>query len=671
MFAVLFAAMLGTACTAIVIRRARGAGTLALALLPLAAIAAEPPSLEQLLQSEVVTASRFAQPLAQSPSNIEVISAEQIRALGYRTITDVLRGMAGLHITNDRNYEYLGVNGLSNIGDYNSRVLVLLDGMRLNDPFFGQGPLGWLFPVDLSQVARIEFVHGPGSSLYGGNALYGVINVITKKGPASSVGVTAGSYGIYQGRANLSDAIGPLRYDIYAGRNIRRGQTLAFEEFPGPDGKPQAVSQDQEAATHAGFKLGAGNWTLQSRYSGRAKQLPAAPYGTQFGSGEHKNQDISQWTELSHTLPVSETLLLSTRLLAASYRYVAQSPFLDQNQSRFFNDDDVKARWNALESSVQWQATPETRVIAGLELQKSTELTQTNGNRGQSLFLDDHRTARQHGLFAQVDSQLANELHLYGGLRFDKYTPGGSAVSPRLAAVWQISPTLTLRASLAEAFRTPNAFELFYHYELVDSVASRWLENTALKPERLLQAEVSANYMPKATSRFSTSVFALRAKQQIQLSTSADGSTFQFQNTGVTRGHGLRIGFEQVFEGGGRLKLAASGQSASDDNTAQQRLNSPALTAQGQLITPLGAGWLLGSELIHVASRRGERGLAPAYSLLNFSLSKVDAFKDMDVSLSLVNALNKTYYSPAAADFRQAKLQQEGRTLQLRLDYRY
>ena len=164
----------------------------AVCLIPLLLDAAEPQPdltalpLEQLMRLEVVTASRFPQRLSQAPGSVTVITADDIRLYGHRTLADVLRSVPGVHVSYDRNYSYIGVRGLATTGDYNSRVLLLIDGVRANDNIYDQASLGTDFPVDLDLVERIEFAHGPGSSVYGGNALLGVINVIT--GIAESIG---------------------------------------------------------------------------------------------------------------------------------------------------------------------------------------------------------------------------------------------------------------------------------------------------------------------------------------------------------------------------------------------------------------------------------------------------------------------------------------------------
>src|SRR4051794_11917002 len=93
-------------------------------------------TLEQLLSvnvQHVTGASRFNQDVVDAPAAVTIITREEIYTFGYRTLADVLRGVRGYYVSNDRNYSYLGVRGFSRPGDYNSRLLLLVDGHRMND----------------------------------------------------------------------------------------------------------------------------------------------------------------------------------------------------------------------------------------------------------------------------------------------------------------------------------------------------------------------------------------------------------------------------------------------------------------------------------------------------------------------------------------------------------
>ena len=140
-------------------------------------------SLEQLVDlkiDQVYGASAYLQKVTEAPSSVTIVTAEQIRRYGFRTLADVLRSVRGFYVTYDRNYSYVGVRGFSRPGDYNARVLLLIDGHRLNDNVFGSALIGSEFPLDIA-IDRTPRDHpGPSSSLYGTSAFFAVINVITR-----------------------------------------------------------------------------------------------------------------------------------------------------------------------------------------------------------------------------------------------------------------------------------------------------------------------------------------------------------------------------------------------------------------------------------------------------------------------------------------------------------
>ena len=127
-------------------------------------------------------AARHLQRTTEAPASVTVITASDIETFGWRTLADVLKSVRGFHMTYDRNYSYVGVRAFGRPTDYNNRVLVLVDGHRLNDSIYDGALLGTEFPVDLALVDRVEVIRGPGSALYGTSAFLAVVNVITKKG---------------------------------------------------------------------------------------------------------------------------------------------------------------------------------------------------------------------------------------------------------------------------------------------------------------------------------------------------------------------------------------------------------------------------------------------------------------------------------------------------------
>ena len=139
-------------------------------------------SLESLLEVNVIGASKYEQKQSEVAAAVSVITRQEIRTFGWRTLEEALASLPGLSMTYDRQYSYFGARGFGLPGDFNTRALLTIDGNRVNDPIFDSAVIERAFPLDLDLVERIEFIPGPGGAVYGQNAMFGVINVVTRDG---------------------------------------------------------------------------------------------------------------------------------------------------------------------------------------------------------------------------------------------------------------------------------------------------------------------------------------------------------------------------------------------------------------------------------------------------------------------------------------------------------
>src|SRR5690348_4987696 len=236
-------------------------------------------SLEQLADlpiDSVFSASMYVQKVTEAPSSVTIITADEIRRFGHRTLADVLRTVRGFYVTYDRNYSYLGVRGFSRPGDYNARVLLQVDGHRLNDGVFGSALIGTEFPLDVDLIERIEIIRGPSSALYGTSAFFAVINVITKRGGDHGLDASAtlGSFDAYEGRGTYSRrfAAGPELLVSATGYQSDGQSALFYPEFDDPatnNGIAEHADADQFAKLFA--RMSAGNLTFQALYGTRDK----------------------------------------------------------------------------------------------------------------------------------------------------------------------------------------------------------------------------------------------------------------------------------------------------------------------------------------------------------------------------------------------------------------
>ena len=173
-------------------------------------------TLEQLMQVRIEGAALHPQTLEDAPASVTVITAEDIRKYGYRTLGEALASVRGFYVTNDRTYETVGVRGFSLPGDYASHLLVLVNGHNMADNVFNY--MLYFendFPIEMNLIKQVEIIRGPASALYGSNAMFATVNIITKSpeevGPLTLTDDT-GSFGEKKGQIVAAGTLGSARF---------------------------------------------------------------------------------------------------------------------------------------------------------------------------------------------------------------------------------------------------------------------------------------------------------------------------------------------------------------------------------------------------------------------------------------------------------------------------
>ena len=244
-------------------------------------------NLEDLLNITITGASKYEQRQQEVGAAVSVISRDEIRAFGWRTLAEALNSLPGIHLTYDRQYTYLGARGFGLQGDYNTRVLLAINGNRLNDANYDSALFGQEFPLDLDLVERIEFIPGPGGAVYGQNALFGVVNIITRNGAGVNGLELAASYQSPQasreGRVTWGKKLDNGLDVLVSAKGMRaRGEDL-FMAYPGAgpggtDVSGTAHRMDGERDEEVYAQLARGPWSFNFSYGDRRKDDPTGAY---------------------------------------------------------------------------------------------------------------------------------------------------------------------------------------------------------------------------------------------------------------------------------------------------------------------------------------------------------------------------------------------------------
>ena len=251
-------------------------------------------------EPEVQAVTRTAQRLGEAPASVSLVTREELEAFDPETLADALSSVRGLYASDDRNYQAIGIRGFSRPGDYTNRVLVLRDGHTVNDDLVGSGFVGRDFAPDLSDVERIEVVHGPGSAFYGQGAFFGVVNVVSLPagdGPELSAGATVLSDGGTRAHVRAAERLGDAALTLGISAYGSAGQTLFFDEFRDTPSAGFARDDDGENAERASLRLRSGRLFFDASYNRREKDVPTASFDTVFDPARnHATGDVTERT---------------------------------------------------------------------------------------------------------------------------------------------------------------------------------------------------------------------------------------------------------------------------------------------------------------------------------------------------------------------------------------
>jgi outer membrane receptor for ferrienterochelin and colicins len=620
--------------------------------------------------------SKFEQKITEAPSFVTLITADEISRFGYRSLAEMLSGVTGFFTTYDRNYNYLGVRGFNRPGDFNTRVLLLVDGHRLNDNLYDQAGLGTESLIDVDLIERVEVIRGPSSSLYGTNAFFGVINVITKEGRdvrGGEVSASVGSFDTQRVGATYGNKFANGVELLVSGAKYRSDgpSSLYFREFDDPAtnfGVTRGSDDDEYPSAFA--KLSFRSLTLQGGYVSREKGIPTASYGTFFPTDQTRSTDEHGYLFLKYDRQVDADTNVSGRIYYDRFYYRANYLYdvaLAPPSDLVLNQDRSTGEWWGAEAKVNRRVGGYHNVTAGLEYRDNFRQDLLNEDLLQPTlrYLDDKRDSWNHAAFLQDEIALSETLILNAGLRYDYYNSFGSTINPRIALIYNIDRT-TLKALYGTAFRSPNAYESFY-------VGTGFKSNPNLDPETVRTYELSLERSLTDYLRATGSVYFYEIDDLISQETDPSDGLLVYLNGGQTEARGLEAQLEMDERGflgiGGRLGYAL--QKATDERTGSRLTNSPTHRVNLLFTVPLVLDHVYGScDTQYTSERRTLAGEETNDQVVaNLTLLTKNYVRGLELSASVRNVFDKDYSDPGSGEQVQDQIDQDGRTFWLKLKY--
>ena len=463
---------------------------------------------EEIMDIEVISPTRMqGQDVFTSPAAIHVITQEEIKRSGLEILPEWFRLAPGVHVGHiSSNAWGIGIRGLN--AALNNKLLVLIDGRIIYSPRFGG--VDWdmhNLPIDI--IDRIEVIRGPGGTLWGANAVNGVINIITKPAEETLGGVVAGGGGS-QHQSKVMSRYGGLigengHYRVY-------GMYNSYDDLKLQDGSDAA---DEWWSGKWGYRMDfrkeADSFTLQGDFNYNRRDT-APPFFPVFEQGrDYGTNVLGRWTRI-----IDE----SSELSLQAYYDMTRRDDLISNEKRQVGDIEL-----------QHSISPggSHRLVWGVGYRvdsdeiHDTPLTQVD---------NEHKTRQKFSAFVQDSFYIAPELlRLVIGSKFEENQFTGFEYQPSIRMVYTPHQQHAFWGSVSRAVRTPTRAE--------DDFISGGIvfPNTDLESEELTAYEVGYRFRPNRNFFVDLAVFANHYKDLINRSP----DTFALDNLTDGEAHGVEI----------------------------------------------------------------------------------------------------------------------------------
>jgi outer membrane cobalamin receptor len=667
-------------------------------------------------EEEVEIASLKAQPVEEAPGIVSVITSQQIKDMGARDLNDVLKTVPGFQLPIVPAYfvTTYGVRGLQQ--SFNNRVLVMLDGVPLNEAYYGQSNLTWS-TMPINNIKRIEVIRGPGSALYGTYAFLAVINIITNKAEdINGIEISAGGgswntqhhyilAGKKMGDFSFSASVDYRKTDGYDDYSIQSdSMTLLYSYVPFlpsvsmAPGKIQVPLHSKLFNASIGYK----NFEFQFKVFDLDKGAPLVAYSITDGFSRKDKSYISQ---IIYRKEVGDKLsiLLKGNYYGRKERGYGQAwpcgiygPLLPLGAQGFFSNgilgdlkieernlglqykfDYALSEKNVITFGGEFTNLKTNKPVAILNVDPTTRMQSSQYYELSGSLLGFMERAADRNVFAafvQDSFHIGESLSITAGLRLDHYSDFGSSVNPRLSLVWKFLQNTNIKILYGHAFRAPTFTELY-------AVYSAQVGNENLGPEKVDTFEIGLNH--KFTPNINASVnYFYNDLSDLILPTGKiiiEGWPGQLENSGKIHSQGFEAEVKADFEKNTYAYFNYSYAKAKDELTGEAIPN----VANNLFNFGLNIGmfeYLNANLNVNYVGER-KRGLLMgfpdprdpivAYSLFDLTLRAQNFWQNTEFILSIHNLLDTQYTDPEELGVIYYDIPREGRQIMGKVIFKF
>lgn len=637
---------------------------------------AKPPdlsdmSIEELAQITVYSASKREQSVSDAPSSVTIVTADEIQRYGYRTLADILETVRGFYITSDRYQSYVGVRGFGRLGDWNSRILLLVDGHRINDDVLGQAFIGSEFAIDIDLIQRIEIIRGPSSSLYGAEAFFAVINVITRKekqAKREEISFAAGSFGSYGGRATWDSEYKGTGFALSGSFYSSTGPTLFFPEFNSPATNYGVTSNtNYESYQRVLATITRGGFTLQGLYNAQNKGVPTAYFDSLFNDPRTRNVQGIDYLDLRYQYAFGKQWQLDARTsVSKNTLYGPVAYEVAPLPADIYSYD---GQWWDSEIKLSRSLPHDSTLNFGTEITDNFRVDEFNLDPDVSPVATkvSAKSVNWAG-YAQLDSEINRTFSVSAGVRYDYYVSGfGGSTNPRVALIYHAAKSTTAKLLYGSAFRAPVPYETNPDY------GPFYVGNSKLQPEKIRSVEGILEQGLGSHLHASGSVFYNRISNLITLETDPNTQLSVYENSQAATAKGVELELSGGLATSLTGRVSYSYTQTASSMTGQTPPNSPANLVKLNLTMPLFRrrfsasldGQYTGTLTTLAGNTLG------SFSVLNATLIGYTLGKHADISVSVYNLLDKKYAFPGRPEDPEDALRQDGTTFRVKFTYRF
>jgi outer membrane receptor protein involved in Fe transport len=636
----------------------------------------------------VSIATGRSQPVNTAPAIATVITDKEIEKMGARDLDEVLETVPGLHVIPDAagyrpNYVIRGV-----YSEYNPQVLMMVNGIPITHLFNGNRGQAWA-GMPVQNIARVEIIRGPGSAVYGADAVAGTINIITKTAndiDGIEAGVTYGDYNSQQGwflggtqmsnwdvalavqlqRTDGQDSI--IDQDAQSGFDILLGTSASLA--PGPVNLGRELIDVRLDLSNGPWQIRAGYLSGRNGETGAGAAQALDPTGR--AESDRLNADITyktnpspEWdlaTQFSYLQTDTDTNLVLYPP-TADFGFgpfpegVIGHPIVREHQGRFdfsafylgFKEHELRLGAGILYGNMYDVEEDRNYVLVPIAPGISLPAPLPGGVQpvpeDQLFIRPEDRTDIY--TFVQDEWGFAPDWTLTAGLRYDHFSDFGSTLNPRLALVWQSGFNWTTKFLYGGAFRPPSFAEL---YNQNNPIA---LGNSELNPETINTVEIGTTYHDRDRFRIGANVFYYLWEDIIRFTPDIATPTATAQNVADQEGYGLELEF--LWKAARSLELVGNYayQHSEDQETGEDSGMAPEHQLYARLDWTMIPGWSLHPQANYVADRARQSGdtrpPVDNYTWVDLTLRYRPNIKGLNVAFSVRNMTDEDAREPSPA----------------------